>query len=321
MLDPVRHVVVDANILASYFIPSSVNNPVLLQRCNSLLSAGIHARWPGIRLYTPSICIAETMSVIDKYRFCTWAGPLKKNPADQLTTAEYSKARNRLADVVKNRLIERLSHDHEHVLFSGLISPVNNSHQIRRRKAGSTKRHDGIKPPMGAADCLIVGLTVHLVSRLGAKSVLLVTADQRLADVTNRAKSIKPQTASKLGLIDAAQQVGLEWSTQLYPTCVNLAKATDSELQKLFGGWPLPEVTFIEKTRGELSDTEKRELANIWLEVARQHGISNPDRLPYSIALEQIRVIFTARFGIYLSSDDVFWVLVNLRKATKLPKP
>ncbi len=54
-------------------------------------------------------------------------------------------------------------------------------------------------------------------------------------------------------------------------------------------------------------------LANIWLEVARQQRISNPDRLPCSLALEQIRVSFTARFGIYLSSDDVFWVFPELR--------
>ncbi len=259
--------------------------------------------------------------MLDKYRFCTWHGPLRSNPSGKLSSAEYSKARDSMANAVKNRLIERLSHDHEHVLFSGLVSPINNSHQIRRKNRGAMKGNDRIKPPMGAADCLIAGLTVHLVSQLGLKSVLLVTADQRLADVINRAKRLNPSTAERLGLMDVAKQVGLDWSPKLYPHCVNLNKATDAELQTVFGGWPLPNEAFIEKTREQLTELEKEILVKIWLEVGKQQGMSNPDRLPYSLALEQIRVSFALRAKVYMPSDDVFWILVNCRKAGKLPKP
>ncbi len=49
--------------------------------------------------------------------------------------------------------------------------------------------------------------------------------------------------------------------------------------------------------------------------------MTNPDRLPYSTSLEQIRTRFTVATSTYLSSDDVFWFLINKRKAKKLPKP
>lgn len=321
MLDPVRHVVIDANIIASYFHPGSVKNPILRARCKALLDSAIKAQWPGIRLFSPAICVAEAMSVLDKYRFCTWHGPLRSDPTARLSAKRYKRSRDALAAAVRARIIERLPHEHEHVLLSGLVSPINNGHQIRRKTRGATKGNARIKPPMGAADCLIAGLTIHLVSRLGPKSVLLATADQRMADVINRAHRLNHSTAEKLGLLEVAEQAGIEWSPTLYPKCINLNRDSDRELQEAFGGWPLPEKPCTEKKRSDLLDSEKESLIKIWLDVGKQQEITNPDRLPYSMALEQIRVSFADKTQVYMTSDEVFWFLMNRRKAGELPKP
>ena len=151
--------------------------------------------------------------------------------------------------------------------------------------------------------------------------MLLATADQRMADVINRAHRLNQSTAEKLGLLEVAEQAGLEWSPSLYPKCINLNRDSDKEMQEAFGGWPLPEKACSEKTRSDLVDSEKDTLIKIWLDVGKQQGITNPDRLPYSNAIEQIRVCFADKTQVYMTSDEVFWFLMNCRKAGKLPKP
>ncbi len=258
MHDPIRHVVIDANILSAYLHPGSVSSSHVRDRSSILLEAAISSQWPGLRLYTPSICIAEALGVLDKYRFCTWHGPLKNDPTRRMKRKDYESSRDKLAQAVKERVIEQLSHDPSHVLLAGLVSPINNNLQIRRRDRGTKKASQRVKPPMGAADCLISGMTIHLVNRLGRDSVVLATADQRMADVLCKARKLRSTTAEKLGLPTVALQAGLEWSSDLYPNAINLNRASDADMQATFGGWPLPTTPLTYKTRKQLTKSGSR---------------------------------------------------------------
>ncbi len=314
MESPIRHVVLDTNVLSDFLYPERTAAVERATRSTTLLSAVLYANWPCIRIYTPAICIAESMAILDMYHFCTWAREVKANPAIRLSAEMYRKTKSALEIAVRQRKIEQLEHEPNHVLLAGLISPVNSSFQIRRKKRT-------IKPPMGAADCVIVGMAIHLVSRVGHGAVRLVTGDQRMADVVMRAGRVRSTTAEKLGLTASAEAAGLTWSPTLYPTPINLGQASLSGLRLAFGGWPLPTKPVTMKNRAELTENEKADLIAAWLAVARDARISNPDSLPYRPELEDIKVRFAVKSSTYLTNECIFRFLLKERKAGRLPRP
>jgi hypothetical protein len=174
---------------------------------------------------------------------------------------------------------------------------------------------------MGATDCVIVGMAIHLVSCVGRNAVRLVTGDQRMADVVKRAERVKPTTAKKLGLTATAQAAGLTRSPTLYPLSVNLEHASLPDLRSAFGGWPLPTKPVTVKQRADLTEEEKDNLTAAWLAVAREAHISNPDSLPYRPELEDIKARFAVKSSVYLSNECIFRFLLRQRKSVHLPRP
>jgi hypothetical protein len=319
MQDPVRHVVVDANTLGAFLYINSTGSANLQQRSQILIGAAVQGRWPGIKLYTPAICIAEALGVLDKYRFCTWHGPAKTDSTKRLSESAYETARDLLIGAVRNRTIEQLEHEPGHVLLAGLVSPVNQNYQIRRKdRKGSNA---GVKPPMSATDCLIAGMTIHLVSRMGRGAAVLATADQRLADVLKKAERIKQDRAEELGLVEVAKQAGLAWAAKLYPSVVNLHKAMPRELRDAFGGWPLPTNPVVTKCRGALTPQEATALEDTWVNVAADYGITDPERLAYSRMLDDLKTRFAVTSGVCLPNEDIFRFLLQRRKAGLLRRP
>ncbi len=148
-----------------------------------------------------------------------------------------------------------------------------------------------------------------------------VTGDQRMADVVARAGRIKKTTAKSLGLLDVAESLGLTWERQVYPRVLNLQTATDADLKEAFGGWPLPTTKIADTSRSELTEDEKQQLLNSWLEVATEYKMTNPDNLPYSGELEDIKVRFACESSKYLSNDEIFRYLIQQRKRRALPYP
>lgn len=321
MSDPVQHVVVDANTLSAFLHPQSTNSVPLQDASRILLGAVLHGNWPGIRLYSPAICIAEALAVLDKYRFCTWHGPVKSDPSKRLSAADYTQARDSLTNAVRSRRIEQLEHEPNHVLLAGLVSPVNNMYQIRRRRRNSPSGNARVKSPMGATDCLIAGMTVHLVSRMGRDAVVLATGDQRLCDVVAKAGRVKVRQAERLGLITIAQEAGLIWRPHLYPRVVNLHRSTLAALRSTFGGWPLPTVVLTFKRRQDLTSQEATTLMATWVTVASEYAVSDPDNLPYSPLLDDLKTRFAVASGVYLSNECVFRHLLQRRKAGELHRP
>lgn len=316
MKDPVRSVILDANVLAAHFCPCSTDSAQLRDRSRALVTAGADPNWPSLRLYTPGICIAEVLAVLDRYNLCTWHGPLKRDPTKKLTLREYRDARQHLVETVRSRAIEQLEHEPTHVLLAGMVSPVNNAYQFRRNRTSGSSQ---VKPPMSAADCVIAAMAILQGARVGQENVVLATADQRLADVMVKCRSLRKRRAGQLGLDLAAKSAGLTWNPRLYPYTVNLRTAKTAELRRAFLGWPLPQGPFRARTPTQLSSAECRGLERAWREVSRDYSVRDPDRLPYGDAIDDLRTRFAADTGISLSNGQVFATLLRWRKAKAWP--
>ncbi|MBB02580.1 MAG: hypothetical protein CMJ47_08045 [Planctomyces sp.] len=253
------------------------------------------------------------MAILDKYRYCEWGKDIKKNPALRMSDTDYVTARLTLGDAIKTRKIEQLEHEPLHVLMTGLISPVNSYFQM---KSTSSKKRE----PMDATDCLIASMALHLVSRLGNESVLLVTGDKRMSDVVKKAPEVDDKTAEEIGLKSTASEVGIEWSPKIYPRVVNIHSASEDELVAAFGGWPLPQTNLISKTVEELANEEIEQLRESWLAVRAKRPKLTVDNLAYSKELEEIKIDFANRVSVYLPNKDLLRMLLRIRKAGKLKR-
>jgi hypothetical protein len=93
---------------------------------------------------------------------------------------------------------------------------------------------------MQAADMLILSMGIHLNHQYGRDRFMIITADSRMADICNKAGAgINRNTASRLGLIEAAEELGYGYSPLIYPHVLNFASATKTELEEAFKQWPL----------------------------------------------------------------------------------
>lgn len=323
MPDPVLHVVLDANILSDFLYKKSTNAQDRVKRSINLISAVMDSNWPRIKLYTPAICIAETLGIIDKYRFASWKGEFKSNPSMLLSQEDYEKTRDLLFRMVNTGVLEQLEHEPKHALMSSVISPINCDFDDQSENNKTIM--------MGATDCVIVGMATHLTNRLGVDSVILVTGDSRMAKVTKLAKSLSQQKAEDLGIIKNARELGIDWSNDIYPEVINLNEASESELKKGFGGWPLPtsKIEYPQKKEYILDRDEAENLYIIWEGIKSQqeyrvwnnkrNRFDEPtiDKLPYTKAIDAIQIQYAINHGVYLRCKDISWTLLNKRKANK----
>lgn len=75
------------------------------------------------------------------------------------------------------------------------------------------------------------------------------------------------------------------------------------------------------KKREDLTERERDQLVEIWLNVGSKHKMTNPDNLPYSEALEDIAQQFTSQTSLLVPRRDICLLLIGLRKRKELPKP
>lgn len=312
-----RHVVVDTNLLADYLHPAAARSPRVADRVRVLFDAVLVAKWTDIKVYVPAIAVAEAISVLDKYRFCRWHGPAKKNPAVRLHTAEYKRAQNLLHQAVTKRQLEQIDHEPCHVVLASLLSPVNHIYQYRRKRAHSHK----VRPPMGSADCMIGGAAILLGSRVGFDKTRLLTADQRLADVMTKCRNLTQWRAAGLGLPPIAEGAGLAWAPSMYPITLNLRTAREKDLRAALGGWPLPttQLRRLEKASA-FTELEDHQLVATWVGTASDYGIRNADNMPFHPALQDMRTRLAAHYALDVPNDVIFKRLLALRKRKLLPK-
>lgn len=316
MDDPIVHVVLDASVVAAWLLPKSTKSEPLRDRSAQLIEARIKHNWPSIRLYIPGIAAAETQAVLDKYRYCTWSGPVKKDPSVQASKREYQAAGKKFRDLVNSRRIERLDHPADHVIATQLISPINAKHQIRRRrKSGASSVSNKMIPqPMGAADCLIIGSAVSLGMTIGSQNVVIATGDTRLADVVKRLRKLSLDKVGDLGFQEVAARLGTSWSSSLYPRGINLKAASDQSLSSAFQGWPLPTCSWTAFQSGSVISISKRDaLIGIYKEYLEQTGIG-VDNLPYSEQIDAIRIEMVKRTSLLMTNEQIYRHLSLWRK-------
>jgi hypothetical protein len=101
---------------------------------------------------------------------------------------------------------------------------------------------------MGTFDHLIIAMGIHLAHIHGNDKVVVVSADDRLADILAKCKStIKPATRRKLKMDIAEGLTGRSFAPELFPCHLNLKRCKNKEIAAVFGEWPLP-VSKVPKT-------------------------------------------------------------------------
>jgi len=280
-----------------------------------LLDSVVEYGWPLLQLYIPSFGITETQCVLDRHYLCDWHGAAKDRKY-RLTKAEYSNATSKLRELQKVRQLHRLELDSQHLDAASLVSVVNSKYQVRRRATAPNKNKktgSRVKPPMGAADCLLLGLSIELGLRVGVGDVVVVTADNRMTDVADRCRRLTDANARTCGLYDIALRLGVQWSSELYPRCIHLARCTEAELSTLCGHWPLPTRELKQKTLDQLTAGEEKKLFQLGEAIKTETGVG-PDPLPYSKEIDALQIRFSIGTGVYMTKAEIAKRLLRWRK-------
>jgi hypothetical protein len=227
---PRHYILLDACVAAAYFAPKSTTSAKLRLRATALLSGSspdLH-----VKFLMPNFCIAEVFAVFEKYRWGrTWNRQVKA--AHTLTPKQFSTARKDFRDAIHNGAhILQVDLNRYHILAVDLVSPVNNAYKIKRDR--------GMKRDVNPAktyDMLIVAMGIWLKHQFGDGEFTIVTGDDRLAAVVERAKSAKLGVPIRKHLSDVAKTLGLSYSPDLYPKVLNLTHVPKSELASRFTNW------------------------------------------------------------------------------------
>ncbi len=230
----------DANVVAGYYLPRSLNSKRACSRIETLLDFARSGR-SQFFLYLPNFCIAEVFSVFMKYALSKWNRHVKKKGLGTLDRRVYeSLVRQFEKDIHNGQFINQYELSRYHVLGINFVAPIDHYFQISR--AGRTpKTRRRLPSPMGSFDHLLISMGVQLAHVHGADRVVLVSADDRLCDVLARCKKPMPvRTVKKLKLEIGEKATGRNFSPTLFPEHVNLKSATNADLRAVLGQWPLP---------------------------------------------------------------------------------
>lgn len=310
MADPVQHVVLDANLLASYLLKHH-NAAGLPARVSNLLEPVFSGAWPRIRVHVPSICLAEVYAVLDKCRFCVWHGEQKTNPDRRLAPRQYEQAWTKLRNLEDENAFHPIEVEPRHMRAVRIVAPVNAKYQFRRRTQGR-KGRSKIKPPMGTNDLLVAACAIIIKQRMATEDVVVVTADQRLSDVIEKCQNLTPARIDGLGLKTRAAEAGIRWYPGIFPRHLNLNTASDQDIRNVFGTWPIPSPTM----RPRLDTLAQQECDRIWSLWSSLQGSvgKGPDSLPYSMELRYVQGEVARRMGMYFTEGDLSKLLISLRK-------
>lgn len=316
--DPRRHVLIDANVLLAYVAPETHKSRAVQDRAKNLIESVVKYGWPTLSLYTPSVCLAEAQCALDKRRYCDWYGDGKNGV---LSAEVYKRGVKGLRDLVVEGRITKIEVEAVDLDAARLVSVVNSKYQIRKRRkskkdittSAQKVGRQKVRGPMGAVDCLIVGMAIRLGARIGTDVVTIATADSRLADVVRRCRKLSHKRAKALQLPKVSQNIPIVWSKEIYPCCIHLEHAREDEIRSSFGGWPLPGRSLTHKEYGDLTIKQSECLYKLGVDIKGEYGVG-PDSLPYTDALDELQSRFAIRTGVYLPKSAIAKLLLQWRK-------
>lgn len=228
---PRKYILLDANVVAGYYLPRSLDSVRARGRIENILDS-VRTGESDCFLYIPNFCIAETFSVFMKHGFGKWNRHVKK-AGGKIDRRVYERLVNQFqGDIHNGRFINQYELSRYHVLGINLVAPIDHHFQISRGK----KNHR----PMGTFDHLIISMGIQLAHVHGPENVVIVTADSRLTDVLDKCRTgLTPSVIRKLKLHIAERVTGRPFDRSRYPQYANLKDASKAELKAVFGSWPL----------------------------------------------------------------------------------
>lgn len=236
------YVLLDANVTAAYYLPRSTRYQRVKDRIEILFDS-VRSGESDHFFYLPNFCVAEVFSVFMKYSFGRWNSHVQGNTID---SRYYSRIVDQFQkDIHNGQFIYHYELSRYHVLAMNLIAPVDHYFQISRGRRRTSGRNAGQvrRPnvnPMGTFDHLIISMGIHLAHLHGRDNVVIVSSDDRLTNVLAKCKTpISNPTRRKLRLDKAENLTGKPFSPGIFPTHINLKTAKKSDLETIFGMWPL----------------------------------------------------------------------------------
>jgi len=309
-----RFVLLDANIVAGYYLPESLQSVTAKKRIHNIIEAVRKGGAPEILLFIPRLCIPEVFAVFAKYYFARWDKTVQKRLPRRLKQNQYErilkKFRNDLCNAAVLREVELARY---HILATDLISPIDAYYQHYRHR--SNAKSNRAKRMMGAADHTIIGMGMVLSRIHGREKFAILTADHRLADILTRACSVRRPTAERLGLVKTAERLGLDWGKDVYPRVLHLTKAKQKELREFFGVWPLSQKPIGKKLITKISLSDCQLLAKL----RKQSGVGR-DSLPYTGKFEAICREFERIKGQAVDRNTAWLAIGRIEKKGKPKK-
>jgi len=309
-----RFVLLDANLVAGYYLPESLSLVSARPYIKTLIDSVRNEGAPEILLYIPELCIPEVFAVFAKYRFATWDRSVQRNLSMNLKKSGYEAILNLFQnDIRNNSFLNRVELNNYHILATHLISRVDANFEYYRRR--QTRKATRPKRMMGAADHSIIGIGINLAKIHGRENFAICTTDHRFADILNRATSVRLNTAKKLGLLETAKELGLEYNKHIYPRVINFAKTTKKELQSFFRAWPLSTQPTIRKPLVKLSSTD----CELFVELRKKSGVGR-DSLPYTDTFESICREFEVIRGQAVNRNAAWMAIGRIEKKGRRKK-
>lgn len=230
-----RYLLLDASAIIPYYVPEAAKSQKSLHRIQNIVDAGRHHHL-NAHFYIPNIVVAEVFGAFARHCYSAWDRQIYQKYGGKgkaLHGKKYSSARRDFRrDIHNGALFYQYDLNRYHILALDLIAPVDKYRKFYRK--GSVRS-------MGASDLLIGCMALHLARVHGKANVALLTTDRRMAAIFDKAcSSLNPNTAQKLGLVEAAKTFGFgAWGPQIYPTVIDLDEWKDPQLVSWFGQWPL----------------------------------------------------------------------------------
>jgi len=225
----------DTSVVLPYYVPEMARNTKAERRIRIIVDAVRNHRLSA-HCYIPNLVIAEVFAALDRACHSAWDSQVNRKfggPGKTLDRRRYFSARQRFRKHIHNGvLFYQYELGRYHILTLDMIAPIDKHRQFYRK--GSVRS-------MGASDLLIGSMATHLTRLHGRDNMLLLTTDRRMDAIFSRVPaSVSSSTARQLGLVDAAIRLGFgEWSPELYPRVLDLARCKKADLIDAFGRWPL----------------------------------------------------------------------------------
>jgi len=305
---PQAYLLVDACVLAGYYAPQTLSGryPTAADRAAILFNSVKKGCSPHLRLITPEICVAEAQTVLSKHAHTGWTKKRKKDNTQSIHGKSYALLKKQMReDLHGGRHIESIPLQRYHVLARHLVTAVDHNLHLQQK---NNERHVNA---LGGMDQLIAGVGTWLHRFLGEGRVFVVTTDYRLVKVLEKCRKLKEKDAKRYGLLDVAEDIGIEWDASIYPEPIHLNTVTDKFLSVRLGSWPLPTkvARLKKKTRKTVTDKDLDILVSLYqaLKLGR-------DNLPYSDEMKRLVADFNRATGHSLDEAETWRLLLRRLK-------